>query len=58
MTPEGSRPRVMFIDDEPLVLAGLRRTLRGELELATFDDPLQAPSCSPTSTSSRSRRSS
>ncbi|MBK7645233.1 MAG: response regulator [Planctomycetes bacterium] len=37
-----SLARVLLVDDEPQVLAALRRTLRGRYELETTDQPLQA----------------
>ncbi len=34
--------RVLFVDDEPNVLAGIRRALRGKVDLTTSESPVEA----------------
>lgn len=34
--------RILFVDDEPNVLDGIRRALRGKVDLTTCDDPIKA----------------
>ena len=36
------KDRVLFVDDEPNVLAGIRRALRGKLDLTTCESPFEA----------------
>src|SRR5579871_3292897 len=38
----GDRPRILVIDDEPLMLSALRRSLREEYEVVGLDDADQA----------------
>lgn len=42
MTSQPSRPRVLFVDDEPSVVAALARSVRGLVEAETTTDPFAA----------------